>query len=424
MREDEARALGELAGEGIGGAASRAHELHQAIAGRVFGALGAQARPIRATHDAVSSAIYAGVRMAGGAGGQLAGRAMGLARDPDAAALVDHPRAGFAVGALNGVLGDRLHDRDSPLAVPMTVRSGDRDVALTREGVAEAFPDASRRVAVFLHGLCETEHSWKLGTTREDGPPLPTYAERLQADLGLTPVLLRFNSGRRISDNGRQLDRLLHQLMEHWPCDVRELILVGHSMGGLIIRSACHEAHGAQRPWRRRLTHVVMLGTPHLGAPLEQQVNQATRIMRRLPEAIPVAAVLDTRSAGIRDLRFGAITDQDWDGHEPDHTEDPCGDVPLLEDVRHCTVSATLTGRHDGPAGRLFGDLLVTHSSATGAGRRRRIAFSAQDSVHLGGVSHFALLNHPKVYAHLHDWLAVERPDVEALGTHEASPGP
>jgi hypothetical protein len=412
VRGDEAQALGDLAGEGIGGAATRAQELHEAIAGRVFGALGAQGAPFRAAHDAVSSAIYAGVRVAGGAGGHLAGAAVGLTRDRDAPALVDHPRAGFAVGALNGVLGDRLHDRGSPLAVPMTVRAGDRDVPLTPEGLSDAFPDAARRVAVFLHGLCETEHSWKLGTTREDGPPLPTYAQRLQADLALTPVLLRYNSGRRISDNGRHLDRLLHHLVGNWPVGIEELVLVGHSMGGLIIRSACHEAHGAQQPWRRLLTHVVMLGTPHLGAPLEQQVNQATRIMRRLPEAIPVAAVLDTRSCGIRDLRFGAITDSDWDGHEPDHTDDPCGDVPLLEDVRHCTIAATLTGRHDGPAGRLFGDLLVTHSSATGAGRRRRIAFSAQDTVHLGGVSHFALLNHPKVYAHLHDWLAVARPEV------------
>jgi hypothetical protein len=415
VKGEEARALGALAGDGIGGAAARAHELHQAIAGRVFGALGAQAGPIRATHDAVSAAIYTGVRVAGGAGGQLAGAAVGLTRDADAPALVDHPRAGFAVGALNGILGDRLAARDSPLAVPMTVRVDGHDVPLTPESLADAFPDASRRIAVFLHGLCETEQSWKLGTTREDGPPLPTYAERLQADLGLTPVLLRYNSGRRISDNGRALDRLLQQLVAHWPAGVPELVLVGHSMGGLIIRSACHEAHGAQQPWRRLLTHVVMLGTPHLGAPLEQQVNQATRIMRRLPEAIPLAAVLDTRSAGIRDLRFGAITDQDWDGHEPDHTEDPCTDVPLLEGVRHCTVSATLTGRHDGPAGRLFGDLLVTHSSATGAGRRRRIAFSAQDTVHLGGVSHFALLNHAKVYAQLHDWLAVERPDVAPI---------
>lgn len=413
MRSGEAQALGDLAGDGIGGAAARAQELHTAIAARVFGALGGPSAPIRATHDVITGAIYASVRAAGGVGGHVTGAVVGATRGDDAPALVDHPRAGFAVGALNGILGDRLHERDSPLAVPMTVRLDGHDVALTPEGLAAAYPAANARVAVFLHGLCESEQSWKLGTAREHGDPLPTYAGRLDADLGLTPVLVRYNSGRRISDNGRALDRLLHELLTYWPAETPELVLIGHSMGGLVIRSACHEAHGSARPWRERVSHVVMLGTPHLGAPLEQGVNQATRMLRRLPEAIPVAAILDTRSVGIRDLRFGAITEQDWDGHAPDHIEDPCSDVPLLAGVRHCTIAATFTGRHDGPAGRLFGDLLVTHSSATGAGRRRRIAFSAQDIVHLGGVSHFALLNHPRVYAYLEEWLAeqVGEPD-------------
>ncbi|MCW3016885.1 MAG: PGAP1-like protein [Solirubrobacterales bacterium] len=416
MRSDEAHAIGSLAADGIGGATARAHELHRAIASRVFGALGPETAPIQAAHEALSSAIYTGVRVAGGAGGRLAGVVVAATRPADAPALLDNPGAGFAVGALNGILGDRLYERDSALALPMTVRVDGHDVPLTPDAIAAAHPDPTGRVAVFLHGLCETEASWKLGTAREDAPPLPTYAERLQEDLGLSPVLVRYNSGRRISDNGRELARLLHELVTHWPGEVRDLVLIGHSMGGLIIRSACHVAEGAERPWRRQLTHVVMLGTPHLGAPLEQQVNHATRIMRRIPEAVPVAAVLDVRSAGIRDLRFGAITDSDWSGHEPDHFSDPCGDVPLLTGVRHCTICATLTARHDAPVGRIFGDLLVTHSSATGAGRRRKIAFSAEDTVHIGGMNHFALLNHPRVYEQLHDWLAADRPDVPALG--------
>lgn len=421
MRGDEAGALGILAGDGVGGAATRAQELHRAIAGRVFGRLGQGAAPVRLVHDAIAGGVYSGVRVAGGAGGRLAGLAVGVTRPADAAPLADNRRAGLAVGALNGILGDRLHDRENPLALSMTVRAGGRDVPLTADALQAAYPHAGGRVVVLLHGLCETDASWALGTappkTTPPTPPRPTYAERLHDDLGLSPVLLRYNSGRRISDNGRLLDELLDRLLALWPADVTELVLLGHSMGGLIIRSACHRAHelsrqARPREWRQRLTHVVMLGTPHLGAPLEQTVNQATRIMRRVPEALPVAAVLDVRSAGIRDLRFGAITERDWTGLEPDHVSDPCGDVPLLEDVRHCTIYATLAQRHDGPAGRLFGDLLVYHSSATGAGRRRKIALTAEDTIHLGGLSHFALMNHPRVYAQVHDWLAEARPVV------------
>ncbi len=415
MRGDEAHALGSLVADGIGGTTERAHELHRAIAGRVFGVLGPQSDPIRGAHDAVSGAVYTGVRIAGGAGSRLAAFALASTRPADAPALLDHPRAGGAVGALNGVLGDRLHQRESVLALLMTVRANGRDVPLTPAALAAAHPLATDRVVVFLHGLCETEDSWKSGTAQGDGPPRPTYGERLQEDLGLSPVLVRYNSGRRIFDNGRELDGLLHELVTHWPCQVREIVLIGHSMGGLVIRSACHEAHASRRPWRQRLTHVVMLGTPHLGAPLEQRVNQAVRMMRRIPEALPIVKVLDLRSAGIRDLRFGALTEQDAGAHEPDHVSDPCADVPLLGDVRHCSVYATLADRHDGLAGRLVGDLLVYHSSATGAGRTRRIAFSAPDTIHLGGLSHFDLLSHPRVYEHLHGWLAEMRPAVPAL---------
>lgn len=410
MRRDEADALGILAADGLGGAVARAQELHTAVAGRVFRALGGGPVPVRAAHDVIAGAVYTGVRVAGGTGSRLAGAAVAATRPADGPSLTDHPRARLAVGALNGILGDRLHADANALALPMTVRAGGRDIPVRAGALAAAYPAAGGRVVVMLHGLCETDASWALGTRPKDGPPLPTYAERLEADLGLSPVLLRYNTGRRISDNGQLLDELLDALVREWPCEVRELVLLGHSMGGLVIRSACHRAHGSGRPWRALLTHVVMLGTPHLGAPLEQTVNRATRLMRRLPEALPLASVLDVRSAGIRDLRFGAITERDWDGQEPDHIEDPCGDVPLLEGVRHCTISATLASRHDGPAGRLLGDLLVYHSSATGAGRRRKIAFTMEDTVHVGGLSHFALLNHPRVYAQVRDWLAQTPP--------------
>lgn len=407
MRRDEAAAIGDLAADGLGGAALRAQELHRAIAGRVFGRLGDAAAPVRVTHDAIATAVYTGLRVGGGAATRLAGQAVGATRPPDGPSVTDHRSARFAVGALNGILGDRLHEAGSPLALPMTVRAGGRDVPLTRAALVDAFPYAGPRVAVLLHGLCETDASWSLGTAQPDGqPPLPTYAERLEDDLGLSAVVLRYNTGLHISDNGRALDELLDALVREWPMEVRELVLIGHSMGGLVIRSACHRAHGAGRPWRRRLTHVVMLGTPHLGAPLERTVNQATRVIRRIPETAPVAAVLNVRSAGIRDLRFGAICEEDWDGHAHDHPYDTCGDVPLLEDVRHCTVSVTLAQKHDSLSGRLIGDLLVHHTSASGAGRRRRIAFTAEDVVHIGGLSHFALLNHPRVYAQVREWLA------------------
>ena len=80
-----------------------------------------------------------------GAGGQPAGR---------------EPAGNLALAALNAVAGDRLDPDLAPLAIGMAVRAGGRDVGLTAEQVAAAFPHATPRLAVFVHGLAETEDSW------------------------------------------------------------------------------------------------------------------------------------------------------------------------------------------------------------------------------------------------------------------------
>ncbi len=43
---------------------------------------------------------------------------------------------------------------------------------------------------------------------------------------------------------------------------------------------------------------------------------------------------------------------------------------------------------------------------ASGRSRTRRLGFRDEDGLHVGGANHFALLNHPKVYAQLRDWLS------------------
>jgi pimeloyl-ACP methyl ester carboxylesterase len=253
---------------------------------------------------------------------------------------------------------------------------------------------------VFLHGLMETEFSWSIGG-REN------YGSRLARELGYTPVYLRYNSGRHVSDNGRSLAELLEELVEAWPVEVEQLALIGHSMGGLIARSACHQAVAAGERWPKRVRHVVSLGTPHFGAPLEQGVVYASAALARLPETRPFANFLRRRSAGIRDLRQGSLVDEDWRDRDPDALRvAACREIPLLEGATHCFVSATITRSARHPVGRLLGDWLVLEPSASGRGRTWRIPFRAEHGLHVGGANHFALLNHPAVYERLRDWLA------------------
>jgi pimeloyl-ACP methyl ester carboxylesterase len=205
---------------------------------------------------------------------------------------------------INGLVGDRLHAEGSELQEPMAVRAGGHMVAPDGAGFGAAFPAATARVVVFLHGLMETEWAWELGS-RE------SYGARLARDLGATPVFVRYNTGRHISDNGRSLADLLAALEAHWPVEVEELSLVGHSMGGLICRSAAHQAAAAGATWPRRVRHVVSLGSPHIGGPLEQGVHYLSAGLARFPETAPVARFLRRRSAGIRDLRHGSLVGED-----------------------------------------------------------------------------------------------------------------
>jgi pimeloyl-ACP methyl ester carboxylesterase len=372
---DELRALARLTFDELGVATSGIGQIHRAIADRAFGATGSGAP--RAIHDAVAGGVYAGLRgsarLAGhGAGALVAGRGRALSETPRGAALL---------AVLNGLRGDVLERERSDLAAPMAFRVDGRAVAPRDLTVGP-------RVVVFLHGLFETEHAWG----REP------YGARLERDLGVTSLYVRYNSGRRISENGRSLAALLDELD-----GVEEIALVGHSMGGLVARSACHTG-GA---WCSRLRHTVTLGTPHTGAPLESAVHYASAALGVAPETRPFAGFLRRRSGGIRDLRSGSLVDEDWQGRDPEALRAAaCQEVPLHAGAAHHFVAATVTRDPGHPVGRLIGDWLVLQPSASGRSRTRVIGFRDDDGVHLGGTHHLALLNHPRVYEHLREWLA------------------
>lgn len=404
MRREELRALGELAGDAAAGIAIQAREVHAGIARRVFGALGPPATPVRLMHDRISEGAYAaahsltGALVRGGAG------ALSVIAPDDAPSLAEVATGRAALGALNGAWGDMLHRRRSPLETPMALRRAGRDVTLDRDSLDRAFPDATGRLAVFVHGLGETEDAWRLGAARH----VP-YGDRLRSEHGYTSLFVRYNSGLHISDNGRRLAELLEQLTAHWPVDVGEIAIVGHSMGGLLARSACHYAEGGS--WREQVRHVFMLGTPHRGAPLELAANAACHAISRLPETRAFATPLKLRSAGVKDLGYGYVVDEDWYGHDPDAFWTNTGTVvPFLTSANHYFVSATLSRQADAPLGRLVGDLLVLRASAwSHGGHGERLQFPVGQYSHVGGITHFELLNHPAVYVQITRWLAAGR---------------
>jgi hypothetical protein len=380
------RALGGALGDAVAEGAARVEEMHRAIAGRAFTAVGPGAAPVRATHDGISAAVYAGVR----GGTRLAGRAAGaiaaltpLAETP----WRERPPVARLEGAVCGALGDHVEERHPELAPRMAVRLAGRDIPVEPAALAAAFPRAERRVAVLLHGLCETEAAWGRPALDDDAPG--TYGDRLRRDLGHSPVFLRYNSGLRVAENGRRLARLLDRLLPAWPVELDELVLIGHSMGGLVMRSACAEGERGGHAWAGRVRHCVYLGTPHDGAPLERAAVLAAWTLRRLPETRALASAVELRSAGIKDLAHPDLG-------------------PLLPSARHHAIAATLGASPDHLSSRLLGDTMVLHGSALGHGRcgGGRLGLAEEDRHHLGGLHHFSLLDHPMVYERLRSWLA------------------
>lgn len=361
-----------------------ARDCHGAVARRIWkplnvATLGA-AKPSQVVHDGISRAVYGGL----GAGFKGAARAFDAAdRRGVGPRTEDHPTGRFIVSTVHGLIGDRLVEETPDSAIRMAVRLDDADVPATPDALATAFPDAAAQVVVFVHGLMEHDAHWR---RRED--ELPSYGDALAATGDWTPVHLRVNTGLPLKENGIALAGLLDQLVEAWPVGVRRLALVGHSMGGLIIRAACAVTTDAREPWNRLVTDVVLLGTPNLGAPLEKLVNAGSRILGVLPEAAPFGRILDYRSHGILDLRRGLA-----------------GDVQHLPHARYRLVSATIGPSPYHPLSLALGDGLVMHRSAMGQSPRGDL-FPEASTLHLGSAHHFDLLNHPEVHRKLKEWLA------------------
>jgi pimeloyl-ACP methyl ester carboxylesterase len=405
---NEVRALSALAFDELHRFPGAIRDMHLGIAERAFRGVGPAALPVKLIHDAVSRRAYGAIGAGASGLGKAADAAMERRGIGEQVSLSTTQKGNFGIAVLSGLIGDRLERDGSALHQPASARIHGKRIGLDEPSLREAFPQATPRLVVFIHGLTGDEFCWSWGENPATNPDAADpYGSRLASDLGYTPVYLRYNSGLHISENGRTVAALLQELVELWPVDVQQIALVGHSMGGLVVRSAAHQACEQDRAWVGHVRQIVSLGTPHMGAPLERGAHRAALALDKLPETRMLGSFLKKRSAGIRDLRHGSLVDEDWRGRDPEMLRAAaCQEVPLLPSATHFFVSATVTRDPKHPLGRLLGDILVLVPSASGKSKDRRIPFRDEHGHHVGGTHHLALLNHPEVYERLSGWLA------------------
>ncbi len=293
------------------------------------------------------------------------------------------------LSAVNGVLGDRLQEQGNPLAIKM---------ALRRHGVPLVPADGSgTRLLVLVHGLCMNDLQWE-----RDGVD---HGATLARERGYSTAYLHYNTGRHISTNGREFAGQLEQLVQQWPVPLEEIVIVGHSMGGLVARSACQAGHEAGHSWPGLLSKLVTLGTPHHGAPLERGGNWVHLITDLTPYSAPFSRLAKIRSAGITDLRHGSVQDADWHGKDRFAQGDIPKALPLPARLQCYAVAATMG--ESAKVGEWVGDGLVPLASALGQHRdpQRQLHFDADKQAIVAHTNHMELLDSPAVQAHLLRWL-------------------
>ena len=300
-------------------------------------------------------------------------------------AIVDpaHSWPERGVSILNGMFGDYLQRRGNDLAIDMTFRQHGLPLDLNAESLRGAYPTLTRKLCILVHGFCCNESVWTFATTATD-PEGGSYGTRLQRDGGYTSFNVRYNSGMPIAVNGGHLAKLVSHLVASYPIVVDEITLIGHSMGGLVIRSACDPARPDTENWLAQVKRVIYLGTPHDGADLERFAHLTTGTLQAIPSLVTrlVGDVLNLRSRGTKDLRHG----QPLSDGEP---------LPWLPTARHYLLMGTLTKDPEHPIGRVFGDALVRvpaiQPEADGTP-------AAPDVVVFPGVHHLALAHDASVY--------------------------
>jgi hypothetical protein len=316
------------------------------------------------------------------------------------AETVSSPERDALLAALNGVLGDHLAATRNPLAMAMSLHYEGRPLVLEAANLAAAIPKPGSRLLFMVHGLCRNDRQWS-----QNGQD---HSTTLARDLGCTPLYLRYNSGLHVSTNGKALADLLETLLDQWPEPVESLAILAHSMGGLLARSACHYASEAGQAWLGSLRHLIFLGTPHQGAPLERGGHWLEGVLDASAFAKPFVRLGKVRSAGITDLRHGNLLDGDWQGQDRFvQGQDTRRHVPLPQGVQ-CYALAATTGTHKGSwKGRLLGDGLVPVDSALGRHKdpQRCLPFP-EDRTWIGyGMNHLDLLTRSEVYEQLRRWL-------------------
>jgi len=395
--ESDIRGAGNLTIDAITGITNLVESMHHTIAS--LGGMLGEPNQNRAT--GITGMVYRNISTVTG----LVGGSLDLLLKQFSSLLGEKcssPEREVVLAALNGVLGDHLATRNNPLAIPMQFRRNGVPLTMGDKAFNQSVRQSGGKIALMVHGSCMNDLLWN--RRGHD------HGAALARDLGYLPVYLHYNTGLHISQNGREFADLIEVFIKQLAQPI-ELVIIAHSMGGLVSRSACHYGKIAGHSWLKHLLKVVFLGTPHHGAPLERAGNWIDITLEISPYSAPFSRLGKIRSAGITDLRYGNILDEDWKERDRfEYSRDRRIAVPLPDGLKCYTIAATTREKSSILGDKLIGDGLVTLDSALGRHKNAdlNLLFPRTHQWIARDMNHLDLLNHTEVYETIKQWLESE----------------
>lgn len=301
---------------------------------------------------------------------------------------------------LNGIIGDYLEEKENPLQITMRFRNQGKTLLLDNKNLKKAYPTINGKILLMVHGSCLNDIQW---TQKEHN-----QSEVLAKELHKTPIYLLYNSGRHTSLNGQNFSEILEELVLNWSVPIEELVIVAHSMGGLVTRSALYYGQQQEKEWTKHLKKIVFLGTPHHGASLERAGNYLDVILETIPYTKPFARLGKIRSAGVTDLRYGNLIHEDWQDNDRFKLKaDQRQLIPLPKGIACFSIAACSGKKSNTISSNLIGDKLVSINSALGQHKdpSKCLEFKKNDTWIAYECTHTDLLHNPKIYTKIKEWL-------------------
>jgi pimeloyl-ACP methyl ester carboxylesterase len=314
--------------------------------------------------------------------------------------IKDSDKKEIILSVLNGVIGDYLEEKENPLKITMQFRYQSKTLAIDPKSIKAAYPKVNGKILLMIHGSCMNDLQW----TRKDH----NHGKIIATELNKTPIYLKYNSGLHISSNGKNLNNLLEELVKNWPVPIEELVIIAHSMGGLVSRSALYYGEKNQKKWTKHVKKIVFLGTPHHGSYVERTGNYLDLILESIHYAKPFARLGKIRSAGVTDLRYGNLIDEDWkDDNRFEIKNDKRRNIQLSKQIEFYTIAAVIGNETTSLSTQILGDTLVDVKSALGQHKNpdKNLNFKKENIWISYDSNHLDLLNNPKILDKLKVWL-------------------